>query len=65
MLYNVASLTAVILQFVSGILLVSAVLGISKYINKRKLGTIRKTTLFMHTGAFGFYLLSLAVEFAS
>jgi len=60
-----ASLMVCVIQIASGVLLVHGVIKIRKSISKIQGSLIKKTTLVVHAGAFGLYLLSLSVLFAT
>ena len=56
-----ASLMVCVIQIASGVLLVHGVIKIRKSISIIQGSLIKKTTLVVHAGAFGLYLLSLIV----
>jgi len=62
---NSASLMVCVIQIASGVLLVHGVIKIRKSISIIQGSLIKKTTLLVHAGAFGLYLLSLTVLFAT
>ena len=62
---NSASLMVCVIQIASGVLLVHGVIKIIKSISIIQGSLIKKTTLLVHAGAFGLYLLSLTVLFAT
>ena len=55
----------VVIQILSGVLLLHGVFMVRKYVSKNNNVQIRKKNLLVHCGAFGLYLLSLVVLFAT